>query len=379
MVPAGGRFTGTSPACRTAEGYGYDPAHRGITPDMSAIKAGARVTAVLLIAIGFGLAIGAIKPAQLLVPGYHGSGKVLVRQDFGRAQVGETWPYDGQQVYLAARELPDLKAAGRYVDSPRYRLLRVLLPALASVGGRGAPVVLLLFFWNAVGLGIGVAGLTDLATRHGRPPAAGIAVAVALAFPLFISTTEGLAFGLGFAGLALVDRRRWWPAIACLALAALSRETALTFAVAAGGAAWLAGHRRQAMLVALVPCLPLFGWWLVVRANVQRGPSTPVSVLGFFHGRPPLSSTDLVITAVFVAAGVLALVTWRDVPVAWLTAAGFLAWFVLYEHDTFDSWALPRVSAPLLALGLAGLMSRRGGRSAGAPPLSQGTRAASGT
>jgi hypothetical protein len=319
---------------------------------MIAIKAGIRATAVILLAGCIVIGSGAIDPVRLLLPGYHGTGKDLVAHDFGRTRLGGTWPYDGQQVYLLARELPDLKAAARYVDSPRYRLRRILLPALASVGGRGIAVVLLLFLWNVVGIGLGVAGLTDLAVRHGRSPGLGVAAAVALAVPLLVSTTECLGFGLALAGLALVDRRRWVPAIALLALAGLARETALTFALAAAAAVWLDGRRRDAVLVGVLPFLPLAVWSLFVRSYTTRGEAAPVAFLGFIRGSSP-SAPDLALAVVILALGSVAVLAWRDVTVVRFTALGFLAWFLFYQADSFDWRALPRLSAPLIAFGLA--------------------------
>ena len=102
----------------------------------------------------------------------------------------------------------------------------MLLPLLASPGGTGNSVVILITAWNLLGLGLAAWGLADLARRHGRDPRLGYAATLALAFSMMIGTNEPLAFGLGFAALALYDRGQLVPAAGLLALAGLGRETA---------------------------------------------------------------------------------------------------------------------------------------------------------
>jgi hypothetical protein len=341
---AGGRY-------RAGVGVDHD---RRLRSTSAPLRLGIRTAVLLAVVLGGLAAIGALDPVQLLLPGEKGAGGALLVEDFGADRIPDGYSYDGQQYYLAARSFPDIDAASEVVGGPRFRLLRILLPALASVGGQGTAVVLLLVAWNIVGVGIAVGALADVAQRYGRPPIVGAAAAVALALPLVLTTGECLAFGLGFLALSFADRNRTGWAVATLAVAGLTRETALTFGVGVL-ACWFSRRRWRAVASLPAAVAPLVAWRAYLHATIDDRTDAPLGVLDVLRiaDRPLV---DLVLTTLVVLAGAYAVYHWRDVLLFWPVAVAFLGWLLVYEYDTFDRRALPRVSAPLLALGLAGAM-----------------------
>lgn len=318
----------------------------------AAMRLGLRTVVLLGIAFGGLFATGALDPVELLLPGQKGAGGAVMVEDFGADRIPDGYSYDGQQYYLAARFLPDVEAAGEIVGGPRFRLLRVVLPLLASPGGEGTAVVVLLVAWNVVGIGLAVGSMADLAARHGRPPVVGVAAALGLALPLLLTGGECLAFGLGLFALCLGHRERPVWALATLAVAGLTRETALTFGVGLL-AYWVAQRRWTAVASLPLAAVPVALWRGYLHRAVD-GPDAPVALFDFVRiaERP---AVDQVLTVVVVLLGAYAVVHWRDAVLLWPVVAGWLAWFLVYEYDTYDWRALPRVSAPLLILGLAGL------------------------
>ena len=320
-----------------------------------AVRLGALTSLLLLFTLGGLMVVGAFDPVQMLLPGEKGAGGSVMVEDFGNERIPDGYSYDGQQYYLAARHFPDIEAAGDVMGGPRYRLLRIGLPALASPAGEGTGVVLLLIGWNIVGTGLAVGSLADLARRHGRPARVGAAAGMALALPLLLTTAECLAFGLGFFALALAHRGRLVWALLALAAAGLTRETALTFA-AGMLALWVVERRIRAVLALPLAALPLLIWRLHLHRSLPDGEE---SVLGFFElldiGHRPVP--DQVITVAVLFLGAAAVVHWRDAVIVSPVAFAFLVWFLAYEYNTYDWRALLRVSAPLVALGLAGVAS----------------------
>jgi hypothetical protein len=330
-------------------------------PSQVATRAAVRVGVTSAIAIGVMLGVlllGPYEPVDLVFPGSRGTGGTVMIEDFGASAIPDRLSYDGQQVYLTARYFPTLEDASD-IGVAEFRMRRILQPALASIGGEGESVVLLLSALGVVGVGLGAFGLADYASRHGRDPRVGYAAAVALAFPAIITTTETVAFGLGFVGLALADRRRLGWAIIAFSLAGLSRETALVMALAAALA--LASERewRGAALVAVVPWLPFLAWSAILRAQVPADTYQSSAFLGFLD-TPTLSRLDIVVSVATVVLLVVGVVTWWDARAAAWTAAGYLACCALYIGDQYVWHGFPRVSAAGIALGLAGPASTLG-------------------
>jgi hypothetical protein len=324
-----------------------------VTLERAALRVGARAAAIVAVSLGIAFLSGAAAPVDLLLAGNKPpAGEVLV-DDFGSTVDHDRFNYDGTYVYLVARYFPDIEAAAEVVPGARYRLTRILPSAIASVGGEGTPIVLVLTLLGVVGIGLASAGLADLAMRHGGRARSGYAALFALVLPLLLCMPEPLAFGLAFAGLALADRRRYWAAAALFAFAGLARETALTLTVVAVVLAFRRGDRAEGGIMGAVAVLPYALWWLAVRATVERS-YTPLELLGF-RDVTGLDAADVVAIAVTLALTIFAVVRWRDAPALWLSAAAFLAWFLVYDQTSYDWRSLPRISAPSVALGLAAI------------------------
>jgi hypothetical protein len=259
-------------------------------------------------------------------------------------------------MYVVAARFPDV-AEARQDGIDQFRIRRVLQPALASVASRGTATVLAMAALSVLGLGIGAGALADLAERHRRDPRAGLAVTVVLIFPLIISTTEPLGFGLALLGLALVDRGRWvWGAVA-LALAGLTRETALVMAVAAALSVVRPHGWRTAGAVLAISFGPLLVWTAWLARLVPADAEQPARILGLLD-LPTLSTVEVGLIVVAMGLMGVGAVLWRDVPSLALTCAGYLACCFLYDGESFPWEAFLRLSGAAIAISLAGLLCR---------------------
>jgi hypothetical protein len=151
--------------------------------------------------------------------------------------------FDGQFFYrvgiapLATAE----RVEGVAFDLPALRASRIGYGALAWAASFGDPD---LVPWSLLGINVLAAGALGaaggiLARRLGRHAAWGATLALwpGFAYTLSLDTAELVASALAMGGLAAVAHRRWAPAAALLAAAALTRETAVVYAaaVALGG------------------------------------------------------------------------------------------------------------------------------------------------
>lgn len=143
--------------------------------------------------------------------------------------------YDGQFAYWIALD-PRPAAAGPHLDVPAYRYQRVLYPLLAWVLAVGQPAWAP---WTLVGINLVAQVLTvwqveRWLTAHGRSRWAALVVGLwaGLVMAVRLDLTEPLCFALVMAGLhAHRQGRMGWAAV-WLALAILSKETALLFLIA---------------------------------------------------------------------------------------------------------------------------------------------------
>jgi hypothetical protein len=151
--------------------------------------------------------------------------------------------FDGQFFYrVGAAPLSTAeREEGVEFDLPALRASRIGYGALAWAASFGDPDLLP---WSLIGINVLAAGALGaaggaLAQRFGRHAAWGLALALwpGFAYTLSLDTAELVASAFAVGGLAAVAHRRWMPAAALLAAAALSRETALVYAaaVALGG------------------------------------------------------------------------------------------------------------------------------------------------
>jgi hypothetical protein len=172
-----------------------------------------------------------------------------------------TQGYDGQFAYYIAR---DPAGGWRYCDAPSYRYQRILYPMLArllALGQQGA-VGWMLVALNGVALAGGTYFTERLLSAHrvNRWYALGYGLYGGLMAGLRLDLTEPLAYGFVQAGLWAWERRRRGTASILLALAVLTKETAL---VAVGGLLlYLALERRwqKALAMGLLVGVPFLAW-----------------------------------------------------------------------------------------------------------------------
>lgn len=298
---------------------------------------------------------GALRPVELLHGARAGQGSEVIVRDFGPEHLRPDTPFDGQYIYVAARLLPDLDAIADSLHEADYRLVRILHPLLASPAPTGTPTILALQLWNLVGVGLFAVATADMLRRHNQNPSWAVAgTLAAFALSLLLTTSEPLAFGLGMAGLCLVDRRQLTWAIPLLALAGLTRESALTFAAAAAALVWARRSHALAIWVLVAAALPTAAWWMYVQSITERS-RTPLGPLGILQmGSQPWD--DTLVSAFMLCAIALSVVAWRDVPPLFWLAVSFAAWIPLYEGFAFKMVNLPRLSSPSLALAVIGVM-----------------------
>lgn len=184
--------------------------------------------------------------------------------------------YDGQYYHLIAHDPCGARGFGAYVDSPRLRYRRILVPGLAFLlaGGRDdlvdASYVVEILAW----VFLGAWWIARYAVAHGSSPAWG------LGFLLLPSTIVGLdrmvvdiamtALTAAFALYAGKERQRH-PWVVC-ALAALARETGLL--LASGAVLALCVRRRWRSAVAFATAaVPALLWFALVQARTAGAAS----------------------------------------------------------------------------------------------------------
>jgi hypothetical protein len=305
---------------------------------------------VTAIAMAVLLAGNVFDPFDLLLAGRTGPSAALIEKDFSQPFEYRGAGFDGQQTYAIARMFPDLEGTQAYLDVPRYRLMRILQPALASPAGRGTPLVLALLGLSIVGLGLLSGSVADLADRHGRSPVVGYLAVIPALAPTIVLTVEPLAYGLAFVGVALADRRRFLPAAALFCLAALTRETAVVVAAAVAAGLLLSGQIRGAFVVGLPPAVVTAAWFLFLGTQVDPAWPHMTEALGLLYVPPSRIALGVAVFAISLAGAWW----WRRTPVMWPIGYVFAVWVLIDKPDIVEWLSLPRVSIPGLALGLCG-------------------------
>jgi hypothetical protein len=285
--------------------------------------------------------------------------------------------FDGQFYHLIAHD-PFLRSdTAQYVDNPRFRWRRILLPLLAWLLALGQSDYIDSTYAIAV-LGfvfLGAWWLAIYSRRLGLSPAWGLLFplvpAVLVSIDRFTVDVALAALCVGFA----VETR--WRFFLVLMLAPLARETGVILPAAAGLSALLQRNRRGVGIAAaaLIP----YGAWLAYLGG--RTGSTGPSYLSAvpFHGLwdhtlHPQSSTNtwiqtafrldsLGLLGIWVAVLLSAWLLWnRKHDLCALAAVLFTATciaFVNYSEAWNGAYAFARTMSPVLIfLGLTGLASR---------------------
>jgi hypothetical protein len=320
-----------------------------------AASVGVKVAGLLATVLAILLVTGVVEVVDLITPGGRGPSRAVIAEDFGPDAVPlDRTGYDGQQFYAAARYFPDLDAAAPHLDAPRYRLLRITVPALASLGGEGTPVVLIILALNIAGTGLACGALALLCSDRGWSPGLGYLAAVPVAFGIIGSTADPISLGLGLVALALASRSRHGPAIAVFVVAALTREQVAAMSVGAAAGLAFSGQRRWVLAGYALPVFAVVAWYIAL-GNIVGG------VLPDRFDVVAMLSTGaegFIVGAVGLALSLWGAWAWRNVPVVWPVALGFGLWILVYFAGTFDLAALPRTTAPSLVFGLAALGHR---------------------
>lgn len=295
---------------------------------------------------------------------------VLVGGHFDPRAPGGSLGYDGQFAYQIAR---DPWAGWRYVDVPAYRYQRILYPLLARVLSLGSASLVpwLLILINLAALPGGTALTEAFLVAHGtgRWYALTYGLYVGLLMPVRLDLTEPLAFLLVQAGVLAFSRDRTWLSAVWFALAALTRETTLLFALAYGLSLLFTGRRGRALgwggmvvapflawQVALrvwlgswgvgsggalstpFECVPFRGWWIVATANPAAFVVMSLLVV-------PMALLPAVVSLV---AALRDLVRGSRGPAVWALLTNALVFPFLPTSNVLDPLGLSRTTAGLV-------------------------------
>jgi hypothetical protein len=308
------------------------------------------------LALGFAVLLvsGLLNADDLLVRGELGPSDALIAKDFGPSDNPGMTGFDGQQTYAIAREFPNLDRAAPALDNPRYRMLRILQPAVASLAPPGTALVVALLALGILGCGLATWSVGDFAYRYGHHPRAGWLVGLALVSSVAVTTVDALAYGLALVAAMLADRSRIATATILFAAAALTRESGVVMAAATAVVLFPRLRWRAAPLV-MVPAAALLGWYVALGHIVSGALPRRAAFGGLLHVSAPTAILSVVVWLLCVAAAV----TWRDTPVLCAIAIAFVLWTLVYTRDVLDFGMIGvfRVNAAIVALGVAGLLS----------------------
>jgi hypothetical protein len=269
----------------------------------------------VLLGYGTALALGTQRPGGAL------SFAVL-----GTSNTPGNRGYDGQYYYRIARD----PLGGTYgLDKPAYRYQRIGYPLLAWLAAldRRERIAAALVLVNAAAIAVGVLLVALLLRRNGASPL------YALPFALYAGQVgsfwrdlaEPTAFALVAWALLLLRPDRTWPAALALLAAALTKETALLFALAlALHYAVRARWRALGTVVALV-ALPYALWqlilWLTLGQTGVAGADHPRMLpLGGLTGVRGAHQLIFDLLAVVLPAALCLVLTWKGMRRVWLEA-----------------------------------------------------------
>jgi hypothetical protein len=271
---------------------GEQRAWRGVLP----VALVGLLFAALVVAARVGLPAEADPLAPFMVGQETGIDQALRERGVPVADELTAYGYDGQwflgQAYdpLLRTDLP------LTFDAPRYRSLRVLLPATGWLLAAGQPsaIPVALLAVQVLAVALGCASCARIVSAYRRSPWWGLTFAaipgvlVGVAF----ATAEPLGLAVAALGVTLaLDRRYGWAGLA-FAGAALTKETYLAFALGTvvylavesrlGRGRWL----RPAAAITLPGGAALLAWWGYVTATLPPDENNPYGAFDRFS--PPL-------------------------------------------------------------------------------------------
>lgn len=279
--------------------------------------------------------------------------------------------YDGQFYHFIAHD-PWLHGdTKRFVDNPRLRWRRILVPGLAWLLALGQAdyvdstytIVVLAFVF------LGIFWLSEYCVTRGVHPAFGLMFLLVPAVLVSIDCfTVDVALAALCCGLAVYGTERSWRALTILALAPLARETGVVVIVAYV-LFWAWRQDRRGVLIGLLGACPYLAWlaWLTRHTGPDH---TPFASLRPFAGlwdrtlhpvQFPLTSDWLKHAAILDYVAVLGIwaavilcvrLIWRrKVELLSVAAVLFTAIFVVFVNQP-QAWseagAFARTMSPLL-------------------------------
>jgi hypothetical protein len=185
--------------------------------------------------------------------------------------------YDGQMYRLVAHDPLAQKGYWKFLDDPRYRARRALVPLAAALGGGGSPWLVDLSYIAITDILLALGGVCFVRLARDSCPPAG-AAALYILIPAVVAATDRMVLDgplvAGFLAAWLFYReRRTGALMGVLALVPLLREVGV--AVTAGVAlAYLAARNYRRAAGALATVLPALLWWWFV---ALRTPSSPAA------------------------------------------------------------------------------------------------------
>lgn len=298
--------------------------------------------------------------------------------------------YDGQFYHMAAHDPWLLRGYSDYMDAPRYRRQRLLVPALSWAAGFGRDewIDVAYIGWQIAFCAFGVWWISRLAVLAGRTPLWGLAFLILPGTVLSLNRmlVDGPFLALCFA-VIYYDRQRFqvrlWVSLAALCLC---REVG-ALVVAGICIPRLLNRDWRGIAIAMSSIAPLGAWylWLAQRlppAGGQLGQPQYIGLPPFagLIGRifQPLkyNSPPQPILAIFQAADVISLIgLGLAIVLAWIgfvraprwtaaAAAMVFATMAMFLSDPnmvwYDMYAYGRGLAPLLGFVDAMALDRRG-------------------
>ena len=309
---------------------------------------------------------GGNNPVSLIQPGTNGSATALFTKDFPKLEQPHADGLDGQIYYAIARDPIHPNHTARYLDLPRYRYQRPLLPFTAWLihpTGGGMGLVAALVFVSFVGVLIFAISAGGLSMTLRGPPwvAALIPLLPGTYWSLRVTVSDALALGLALLAVLLAarDRRAWALVIGCLAV--LAKEPVILIFI---GWSLFRRTKRDALLT-IVPAMVVVAWmgWLhlVLPTDPPRGQDIGLPLMGLVkawtdvwsHGR---ELVGMACTLSGLAIGMVALWFRRlRHPLGWAIAiqVGFLLFMGYNPLGT--NFGGTRMAMPIMALSIIAL------------------------
>lgn len=327
---------------------------------------------------------GGGNPVSLVQPGTNGSATRLFQHDFPELEQPEADGLDGQLYYAIAKDPFHLDHTAKYLDHPRYRYQRPLLPWLGWAlhpGGGGIGMVLALVGVTLVGLMLGGIALGAFSMMLRGPAWAGalFAITPGAYWSLRVTVSDALALALAIGAVALAARSHHAPAIAVGVLAVLAKEPVILVFIGWG----VFRRTRRDVLLVVLPGAAVAAWmaWLRLQLppDAPRSQDIGLPFMGLWDAWHQVWSqghelVGMACTVGGLVIGILALSV-RGVrhPLGWIMAVqlGFL--LVMGVNPTATNFGGTRMAMPVMVFGVLALLTPRATEPQGATDLQGST------